>query len=216
MSGVSFVLSDLDSLRRFREVAEAVVEARGGMDSETYLLLERKAAEYEVHPLDFDELVERISSINSNHSNEGHSISVLVPGIDVIKDISNCLKWSRLADLGHGEVSLQQAEEIISNMNNQSFAGVSTWRIPQLKEFEGLVNSVGNCIKQSAQSTENAVELLMRTGFVSVMSEWYWTATTHEHPDYSMIFDAGRGLSGYGNCANRYWLWAVSCFESKP
>jgi hypothetical protein len=89
-------------------------------------------------------------------------------GDQTLTDRLTGLTWAKDANAANTSSNWPQALEYINTLNGQSYLGHTDWRLPNVNEFESLVN------KQPNMPT-----WLTSQGFRNVQVDYYWTSSTY-------------------------------------
>jgi hypothetical protein len=116
------------------------------------------------------------------------------------------LTWTRSADLGHGPTSWTDAFAVAKRLNAESFASVTDWRLPTIRELESL-----------ADSAHHSPALPDGHPFTGTR-EAYWSSTNSAYePDWAMCFYLHKGAVGVGFKQDHgFHVWAVSPTGPRP
>ncbi len=118
----------------------------------------------------------------------------------VVKDELTGLLWTRNADLSKGLVTLNEAYELILDLNKRNYGQISSWRLPNINELESLVDA-----------STHSPSLPNGHPFENVR-EYYWSSTTSFYdPIWSWALYLFKGATGVGMKSERhFYCWAVS------
>jgi YVTN family beta-propeller protein len=120
---------------------------------------------------------------------------------DCVTDNLTGLMWSKNGNLPNGTRNWQGALNYVASINSGSgLCGYKDWRLPNINEFESLVNA----------GEANSATWLISQGFSNVESVIHWTSTTLAHDTTSTLVVGvwGGGVS-YGPKSNLYYVWPV-------
>ncbi len=125
---------------------------------------------------------------------------------DCVTDNLTGLMWSKNGNLPNGTRNWQGALNYVASINSGSgLCGYKDWRLPNVNEFESLVNA----------GEANSATWLISQGFVNVESVIHWTSTTLANDTGSTLVVGvwGGGVS-YGPKSNLYYVWPVRSGQS--
>lgn len=119
---------------------------------------------------------------------------------ETVRDRLTGLHWTRSADLSDGPVAWSEAFACVARLNAEAHAGIATWRLPSIREFESLTDaahySPALCPDHPFADTREA----------------YWSATNSafEH-DWAMCHYLHKGAAGVGFKQDAgFHVWAVT------
>ncbi len=117
-----------------------------------------------------------------------------------VRDRLTGLTWNRSADQAHGPVTWETAFETVAELNKASAAGITTWRLPTIRELESL-----------ADAAHHSPALPGGHPFTDTR-EAYWSSTNSGYePDWAMCFYLHKGAAGVGfKPDNGFHVWAVT------
>ncbi|BAU23074.1 hypothetical protein THC_0682 [Caldimicrobium thiodismutans] len=118
---------------------------------------------------------------------------------EIVKDNLTGLIWAKRADLANGLITWEEAFEVINELNQKSFAGFSDWRLPNINEFESLVDA-----------EYHSPALPLNHPFEEVR-EFYWSSTTSFYdPLWAWALYLEKGAVGIGlKRGPHFYVWAV-------
>ena len=118
---------------------------------------------------------------------------------EVIKDRVTGLSWTRQANSTEVPLDWESAFEVASQMNDQKRHGYRDWRVPTVRELEGLTDM-----------DRHSPSLPQNHPFSDVQ-EFYWSATTSMYnPDYAWVLYMKDGAIGVGHKRlPEFYLWLV-------
>jgi len=123
-------------------------------------------------------------------------------GNGTVTDNLTGLMWTRDANLPLATKTWYLALDYVAAMNAGTVAnfGYTDWRLPSIRELQGLVDS----------SRANPA-LPVGHPFTSVQSDYYWSATTNASYTYSawVVNVVNGGVDYYGKAYNSYYVWPV-------
>ncbi|TVQ96995.1 MAG: DUF1566 domain-containing protein, partial [Desulfovibrionales bacterium] len=117
------------------------------------------------------------------------------------------LVWELKTNANRDDVyAWQDAQsQFIANLNNSSFGGFSTWRLPSRQELASLLH---------AERIDPSID----TGwFPKTVDSWYWTATTYAgnlSEAFIVYFNRDGGIL-YNDKSDSYFVRAVMSFENE-
>ncbi|PLX49814.1 MAG: hypothetical protein C0613_06470 [Desulfobulbaceae bacterium] len=119
---------------------------------------------------------------------------------DMVLDRLTNLLWATQADLSGEPVSWQQALDAVANLNREEFAGLTTWRLPNINALESLVDC--RC-HQPALPADHPFRGLR---------DVYWSATTSFfETDWAWALYLDKGALGVGFKTGRtFYVWPVA------
>lgn len=152
----------------------------------------------------FDTSGKPISGTGSGQDGDyrlGHSWPAprFVPGELTVTDRLTNLSWTRQANSSEEPVSWQQALVVIQRLNQNCFAGLDRWRLPNINELESLVD----CASHSPALPVVHPFMDLREG--------YWSATTSFfETDWAWVLYLEKGACGVGHKPGRtFFVWPV-------
>jgi len=120
-----------------------------------------------------------------------------------VEDRLTNLCWTRRADLASGPVNWSEALSVVRALNRHCFAGMHSWRLPNINELESLVDCSAAC--PALPSDHPFIDL----------QEGYWSATTsYFETDWAWVLYLEKGACGVGHKpGSNFHVWAVRNVE---
>ncbi len=120
---------------------------------------------------------------------------------ECVSDNLTGLMWSKNGNLPNGTRNWQGALNYVASINSGSgLCGYKDWRLPNVNEFESLINA----------GEANSATWLVSQGFINVESVIHWTSTSLANdPSGTMVVGIWGGGTSFGPKSNLYYVWPV-------
>ena len=92
------------------------------------------------------------------------------------EDKETGLVWTRDANIAGRSMDWSDANDYITQLNRQRYAGHNDWRLPTKEEIQALVD-----YPKSQGHTTSLYELFNKIGFKNIQSLNYWSSTTNAY-----------------------------------
>ena len=100
----------------------------------------------------------------------------------------------------------QEANELISKMNEQDFGSHNDWRLPSVEELITLFDY---------KSKESIADQLIAQGYIGVQASYYWSSTTcASNTNYAWYMYMGDGYAGNYDKTSYFYVWPVRSRQS--
>ena len=95
----------------------------------------------------------------------------------------------------------QEANELISKMNEQDFGSHNDWRLPSVEELITLFDY---------KSKESIADQLIEQGYIGPHTYYYWSSTTYAHDsNFAWFVSMSDGLVFNYYKTSYYYVWPV-------
>jgi hypothetical protein len=106
-------------------------------------------------------------------------------------------RWTRDSNLAGGEVTWQQAQDFVKQINSKKFAGRQDWRLPSRDDLRAMAKYL---------NSDNS-----QTDGITAEADFYWSATTGDfEPDYADAVNMADGSVDSQSKSDYNYVWPVS------
>lgn len=128
----------------------------------------------------------------------------------VVEDTQTRLFWARNANPAESRMSWDDANDYITNLNQQKFAGFSDWRLPDVDEMRSLSEAARRTGAGDRGADATAAAALGNMGFKNVQAADYWSSSSSLFNETeAWYFNMGSGSKAMGSKSLYRHVWPV-------